>query len=203
MDPSLSLRRWGEAQKRNDKGFGWAGEGTCTVCVNEFRAVGVGWTGGKSRCRGNVESVVVDNVSCLPDLAQGTSYMRAKPLHQTMCTLLLVSQPSAFHPATLVADSAVQGITSACHLNNFFPFKDADRIKQEEARGAGRERLAPEDTLYYMFWRDGVREEGDKGVSSIPVIRCKVRKVGKEAGCEIGNIGEEVHIGSAVLTAIR
>ena len=63
--------------------------------------------------------------------------------------------------------------------------------------------MAPEDTLYYMFWRDEVREEGDKGVSSIPVIRCKVRKVGKEAGCEIGNIGEEVHIGSAVLTAIR
>ena len=70
-------------------------------------------------------------------------------------------------------------------------------------RRAGREHLAPEDTLCYMLLRDQVRGEVQKGVGSIPMIRCKVRKVGKEAGCEIRNIGEAVHIGSAVVTAIR
>ena len=54
-----------------------------------------------------------------------------------------------------------------------------------------------------MLLRNGVRGEGEKGVGSIPVIRCNVRKVGKEASCEISIIGEEVHIGSAVVTAIR
>ena len=49
--------------------------------TERVRGVGAGWTGDKSRCRGNFENVVVDNVSCLPDLAQGTPYMRAKPLH--------------------------------------------------------------------------------------------------------------------------
>ena len=49
----------------------------------------------------------------------------------------------------------------------------------------------------------GVREEGEKGVGSIHAIRCEVGKEGKEAGCEIGNIGEEVHIVSTVVTAIR
>ena len=57
---------------------------------DKFRAVGVGWTGGKSRCRENVGNVVVviDNVSCLPALAQGIPYMRPKPLRQTVRTLL-------------------------------------------------------------------------------------------------------------------
>jgi len=81
VDPSLSLReRWGEPQKRSDGGLRCVVQGTCTTCLsllnksNEFGAVGVGWTGGKSRCRENVENVVViiDNVSCHPDLAQST-----------------------------------------------------------------------------------------------------------------------------------
>ena len=61
--------------------------------LNEFGAVGFWWAGDKSRCRENVENVVVviDNVSRLPGLAQDTPYMRAKPLHRTMRTLLLVS----------------------------------------------------------------------------------------------------------------
>ena len=63
--------------------------------------------------------------------------------------------------------------------------------------------MAPEDTLCCMLLRDRVRGEGEKGVGSIPVIRCKARKVRKEAGCEIGNIGEEVYIGSAVVAIIR
>jgi hypothetical protein len=57
-------------------------------------AVGVGWTGDKSKCREDVKNVVVvvvGNASCLPDLAKGTPYMRSKPLSQTMRTLLPVS----------------------------------------------------------------------------------------------------------------
>jgi hypothetical protein len=57
--------------------------------LNEFGALGVGWTGGKLRCRENV-IIVIDDVSCLPDLAQGTPCMRSNPLHQT-CALPPVS----------------------------------------------------------------------------------------------------------------
>ena len=97
VDPSLSLRkRWGEPQKRSDGGLRCMVEGTCTTCLsmlnkpNEFGAVE---TGGKSKCRENVENVVViiNNISCLPDLAQSTPYMRPKPLHQTVRILLPVS----------------------------------------------------------------------------------------------------------------
>ena len=48
-----------------------------------------------------------------------------------------------------------------------------------------------------------MRGEGEKGVGSIPTIRCKVGKVGKEAGCEVGNTGEAVYIESAVVATIR
>ena len=41
-----------------------------------------------------------------------------------------------------------------------------------------------------MLLGDGVRGEGEKGVGSIPAIRCKIGKVDKEAGCEVRNIGE-------------
>ena len=54
-----------------------------------------------------------------------------------------------------------------------------------------------------MLLRDGVRGEGEKEVGSIHAIRCKIGKVGKEVGCKIRNIGEAVHIGSAVVAAIR
>ena len=100
VDPSLRLRkRRGEPQKQSDGGLRCVVEGTYTTCLsmlnkpNEFGAVNVGWTGGKSRGRENVENVVViiDNVSYLPDLAQSTSYIRPKPLHQTVRTLLPVS----------------------------------------------------------------------------------------------------------------
>ena len=62
----------------------------CERQINEFGAIGVGWTGGKFRCRENVENVVIvmDNVSRLPGLAKGTPYMRPRPLHQTMRTRL-------------------------------------------------------------------------------------------------------------------
>ena len=50
-----------------------------------------------------------------------------------------------------------------------------------------------------VLWRDAVKGEGEKGVGFIHAMRCEVGKKGKEAGCEIGNIGE-VHIGSAVAT---
>jgi len=74
-------------------------EGTCTTCLsilnkpNKFGAVSVGWTGGKSKCREDMENVVVimDNVPCLPGLAQGTPYIHPKPLHQTVRILLPVS----------------------------------------------------------------------------------------------------------------
>ena len=50
--------------------------------------------------------------------------------------------------------------------------------------------MAPEDTLCCMLLGDGVRGEGEKGVGSIPAIRCKIGKADKEAGCEVRNIGE-------------
>ena len=56
--------------------------------------------------------------------------------------------------------------------------------------------------MLLRLWRDGVRGEGDKGVGSIPAIRCNVGKVGKEVGCEIRHIGE-AGCGSAVVTTIR
>ena len=57
--------------------------------------------------------------------------------------------------------------------------------------------MASDDMLCCMLlclWRDRVSGEGEKGVSSIPAIRCKVGKVGKEVGCEIRCIGEAVHM---------
>ena len=48
--------------------------------------------------------------------------------------------------------------------------------------------------MLYVVERRGERG-GEKGVSSIPAIRCKVGKVGKEVGWEVRNIGEAVHIG--------
>jgi hypothetical protein len=45
-----------------------------------------------------------------------------------------------------------------------------------------------------------VRGEGEKAMRSRPAIRRKVGKVGKGAGCEIG---EAMHIGSAEATTIR
>ena len=44
-----------------------------------------------------------------------------------------------------------------------------------------------------------MRGEAEKGVGSIPAIRCNVGKVGKEVGCEIRCIGEAA-CGSAVVT---
>ena len=88
--------------------------------LNEFGAVGVGWTGGKLRCRENVENfVVLDNVSCLPDLAQGTPYMRPKPLHQAVHAPLGVITLSIPSFAMLIANAS-------------FVFKDAGSIQQEE-----------------------------------------------------------------------
>ena len=82
------------------------------------------------RCRENVENVVVaDNVSCLLDLAHGTPYMRSKHAHSPPGIITLSTPP---FPATLVANSAVEGIISVRRLNSFFPFKDAGIIKQEE-----------------------------------------------------------------------
>ena len=76
-----------------------------------------------------------------------------------------------------------------------FVFKEAGSIKQEE--GEVENILASEGTLCCMLsrlWRDGVRGEGEKGVGSIPAIRCKVGKVAKEVGYEIRCIGEEAHM---------
>ena len=42
-----------------------------------------------------------------------------------------------------------------------------------------------------------------QGVSSIPATRCKVGKVNKEAGWEIRNIAEAVHIESAILSDVH
>ena len=47
-----------------------------------------------------------------------------------------------------------------------------------------------------------MRGEAENGVGSIPAIRCKVRKVGKEVGCEVRRIGEAA-CGSVVVTTIR
>ena len=57
--------------------------------------------------------------------------------------------------------------------------------------------MASEDTLcckLVHLWRDGMRGEGEKGVGSIPAIRCNVGKVGTEVGCEIRCIGEAVRM---------
>ena len=84
------------------------------------------------RCRENVENVVVaDNVSCLLDLAHGTPYKRSKHALSPP-GIITLSTPS--FPATLVANSAIEGIISVWHLNSFFPFKDAYSIKQKEAQ---------------------------------------------------------------------
>ena len=72
------------------------------------------------RCRENVENfVVLDNVSCLPDLAQGTPYMRPKPLHQAVHAPLGVITLSIPSFAMLIANAS-------------FVFKDAGSIRQEK-----------------------------------------------------------------------
>ena len=58
--------------------------------------------------------------------------MRSKPLHKTkQCTPRIITLIIPPLPATLVTNSAVQGIISVWHLNSFFPFKDAGSIRQE------------------------------------------------------------------------
>ena len=63
VDSSLSLRR-GE-RRRNKVMKSWGGlvrelgRHVSLNKSNEFEVVGVGWTGGKSRCRENIENVVV------------------------------------------------------------------------------------------------------------------------------------------------
>jgi hypothetical protein len=101
-------------------------------------------------------------------------------------------------PTTLVANSAVQGIISVWHLNSSFPIKDAGSIKQEgQVENIWRRKIPCPVCCGETGW------EGEKGVGSIPAIQCKAEKVGKVVGCEIRNMGEAVHIGSAVVTTIR
>ena len=133
--------------------------------------------GSKSRCRENVENgaVIIDNVSCHPDLARGTPYIHPKTTASSHAHsalgIITVSIPPI--PAMLVTNSTVRGIISVWQLNGFVPFKDTDSIKQ---RGwGGREQLESEDTLYSMLlrlWRDGVREEERSGATARR-ISCK------------------------------
>ena len=72
------------------------------------------------RCRENVENfVVLDNVSRLPDLAQGTPYMHPKPLHQAVSAPLGVITLSIPSFTLLIAGAS-------------FVFKDAGSIRQEK-----------------------------------------------------------------------
>ena len=92
--------------------------------------------GSKSRCRENIENVavIIDNVSCHPDLAQGTPYMRPKTTASSHAHSALSSIAVSIPPilAMLVTNSTVLGITSVWQLNSFVPFKDTDSIKQED-----------------------------------------------------------------------
>ena len=42
--------------------------------------------------------------------------------------------------------------------------------------------------------RQGERGAGEKGMGSIPAIRCNAGKADKDVGCEIRCIGEALHI---------
>ena len=63
------------------------------------------------------------------------------------------------------------------------PFQEAGSIKQEEGAVEDIWRQKIHCAVSYCTCGDRVREEGEKGVGSVPMMQCKVGKVSKEVGC--------------------
>ena len=76
--------------------------------------------------------------------------------------------------------------------NASFVFKDAGSIQKEEKEVENIWHRMIRCAVCYYACGDGVRGEGEKGVGSIPAIRCNAGKVNKEVGCEIRCVGEAV-----------